>query len=306
LGQHLLLNDNTLWVFVTCSQEARHLDDVVFGIHVLRGRGVSDDRILVFSDHSKVGPHLDPYAIGSFPLSSLAAKLVAVPPHRYAVVVVGGHGHVAGLGPTPSPPSQPILPAHQLFSAIRAIPELVLGIVVLSQCFGGVFNYADALAHPQLVVIGATNLNPSLSMTISIREPIRQVDGSEGLRSWLANIFTAALFSWLRSPTDIDGDGQHTLMDAYKHAGATSNEMLRNAKSGLFVQARTFEKALAETEEELANVTPASDPTGLTGQLLTLRLGAQKQQLAEVLQNLYLHQEPWVLHANLAREACFA
>jgi hypothetical protein len=305
LGQHRLLNDDTLWIFVTCSQEARHLDDVVFGVDVLRARGVANDRILVFCDHSKVAPHLDPYAIPTRPVTSLAAELSSLPAHRHAVVIVGGHGHVAGLGNIPAPPSLPILPAHQLFSAVRGIPGLALGIVILSQCYGGVFNYADALAYPQLVVIGATNLNPSLSMTISIRDPIRQADGSEGLRTWLANIFTVAFFSWLRSPTDIDGDGRNTLMDAYKHAGATSNEMLRSGKSGLFVQARKLEKSVGETEEQLANVAPDVDPTGLTRQLLTLQLGAQRQQLAEVLQNLYLHQEPWVLHANLAREALF-
>lgn len=315
MGQHQLTSGNTLWIFVSCSSDGRHLEDVIFGVATLRKRGVPDERILVFTDHPKVDPHFKPYGIAAHPVDEFEARVRAGPPSEYAIVIVGGHGHIGGLGNAPPPTSATaaVLPPHKLCTALRQLRDLQVGVVVLTQCFGGVYNFVDATTMPPLVVLGATNLNPSLSIKININPPLSQVDGSPGLSSWLANVFSLVFFSWLASPVDIDGDGSLTLMDAYKLAGATSNQLLVNSKVDLFNETRQLETSLQATAAELAAqqklalaVADSPDPAILS-ELLRLQIlcDAQDQQLKQALQKLYLHQEPWVLHANLAREIHF-
>jgi hypothetical protein len=238
---------NTCWLFVSSSTEARHLHDIIFAVNALRKRGTPEKNILVFVDHSAPQLHFGPFDISNvFSLSAFSVELTKMTGYEVAVVTVTGHGHVTGLGEV----GPPALTPTALVAAVRSMPGLQTGIVLLCQCFAGVFNLADARATPPLVLMGATNLNPSVSLTLSLQNPIRKSDGEVGLTTWGANIFMFCFFQWLSAPTDVDGDGKVTIMDAYKYAGAASNEQLRKAKGGAYMDARRRSASFETAQQE--------------------------------------------------------
>jgi len=294
--------DATLWVFLACSQEPRHLYDIVFAASVLRRRGVPDARIWVFVDHARPEPHFEPYGIRNvLPFSQLSQALAGVPASRSAIVVIGGHG--AELGLVPKNAAAPFK-ASALFAAIARIPEVAVGVVLLTQCFGGIFHYTKADGHPALVVMGGANLNLSLSMNIELKTPLLQASGAAGLSSWAANVFAYDFFSWIDEQHDIDGDGALTVMDAFKYAGAKSNIRVRESKVHGFLavqdQAQVFRQALDAYKQAKAKSATASE-------LLVKRMvvEAAYTKLQERIEFLYSSQEPWILNARLACEVTF-
>lgn len=298
-----ITREGTVWVFVACSQEPRHLYDIIFAISVLRERGVPDSRLLVFVDHARPEPYLEPYRIRNvFPFTELSAKLAGAAPSRSALVVIGGHG--AELGLVPKNAAAPFK-ASALYAAIARIPEVQVGVVLLTQCFGGIFHYTKADGRPALVVMGGANLNLSLSMNIELPAPLPLASGEPGLSSWAANVFAYDFFSWIREQHDVDGDGELTVMDAYKYAGAKSNIRVRESKVPGFLsvqdQALIFRQALdAYKQAKVANVAAP--------ELLVKRMvvEAAYTKLQERIEFLYSSQEPWILNARLACEVTFA
>jgi hypothetical protein len=277
---------NTLWIFVACSHEPRHLHDIVFAVDCLRSRGVGDADVLAFVDHPTPEQYLAPYGIKSiFSLGELTPALVAARAREHVFVTVGGHGHVTGVGS-----GSAALTPTALLKAIRSGAGTSHVTLLVTQCYGGIFNLLDATIKPELVTIGATNLNPSLSMTAVLKRPLEQADRTEGISSWSANVFALQFFRWLRQPTDVDGDGEMTLVDAYKHAGASTNELLRSAKAALFLDVNRRGEQLARAQKD---------------QQSPVVLAAIERQLKDALDNLHLHQEPWLLHAALARKIRF-
>jgi hypothetical protein len=273
---------NTLWVFVSCSHEPRHLYDVIFAVDCLRHRGVADAHIRVFVDHPTPGPYLTPYGISAIhSVEEVASKLAATSRYQHVFTTVAGHGSTAGLGPT----AHTVSPT-KLLTDVRSVAGISHATLLVTQCYGGIFNLLDATQKPETVTIGATNLNPSLSAPINM-PPIKQKNGSDGVSSWTANLFMLEFFNWLRAPKDVDGDGRATLVDAYKHAGAATNQHLRAAKAGLFMQVRRLGEEL-ETARKQGK--------------LPVEIDAIELKLNRSLETLHLHQEPWLLHANLARQ----
>jgi hypothetical protein len=294
---------DALWIFVSCSQEPRHLYDIVFAISVLRGRGVPDERVLVFVDHACPEPHFEPYRVRNvFPFAELTSRLARAPRSATALVVIGGHGAELGLVPknAPSP-----FKATALYAAIASIPKVSLGVVLLTQCFGGIFHYTKADGHPALVVMGGANLNLSLSMTIELPKPLLQASGVAGLSSWAANVFGYDFFSWIGDAHDVDGDGALTVMDAFKYAGAKSNIRVRESKVSGFLavqdQSQIFRQALEAYNQAKAMGVVPSD-------LVVKRMvvEAAYTKLQERIEFLYASHEPWILNARLACEVRFA
>jgi len=303
--QFKLTRENTLWVFVVCSHEQRHLEDVIFAVDALRKRGIDDAHWMIFSDHPRLAQHLGPFGMdgSAFQVDELAKRLSSAEPHEHVVLVVGGHGHVTGLGAPPRPPESPILPPFELCSATRSVPGLVCGVIVLSQCYGGVFNFSDAQTEPSLVMLGASNLNPSLSLTTNLVDPIKQRDGTPGLIRWGANAFLLDMFLWVRSPTDVDGDGRLTVMDAFKFAGANSNGRLRGAKLGGFVEAQEKSRRLTTVQEELKAAAGSGDAMAILEKRMALN--AIVTELQAIVEILYTTNEPWLLNAYLAVDLIF-
>lgn len=282
---------NTCWVFLSGSSEARHLHDVVFANDVLRKRGVSAQNILVFTDHPAYQLHLSPYGINNtFPCGDIAKELSQRQGFEFVVVVVTGHGDPSGITVGTGASINPAA----ISAAVRGCPGIKAGIIILGQCFAGLFNYIDAgTSAPPLCVVGATNLNPSLSSLANLSAALKKSDGSDGLQSWVANIFLLHFFSWLHASRDVDGDGRSTLMDAYRHAGVHANTDLRDTKRDLHLRVEPLRTRLVDLTKQ--SMTPATQ----------LQVQAIGQQLAQALESLYLHQEPWILNAYLAMSIQF-
>jgi hypothetical protein len=283
-----LTQAETCWLFVSDSAEPRHLHDIVYAVDVLRHRGVPQANIIVFADGELQATHLKPYGMSDVhPVASLPEVIASLSKATSLVLVSTGHGTEHGIGR-----SGGVLTPHQLVAAIRACPNVTVAAVVLCQCFAGVFNLVDATTEPPLVVIGATNLNMSLSIPLALAHPLKQADGTDGLQRWSANIFMAEFFRWIGKPVDVDGDGWLTLADAYKAAGVSSNHEVRRIKAELFLEAHE----LAEELRALKSST-SSDPRPQSEQL---RAQGLRDLLDQHLQMLHLHQEPWLMNGRLA------
>lgn len=284
----------TAWVFVADSTEPRHIYDVVFAATALRGRGVANANIFVCTDYVGAAQHLDAYDLRNrhslADLDTVIGQLAC----EVVVLVVGGHGNPAGIG------SPLIFSPAALLAKVRAIKGLQAGIVVLTQCFAGVFNYLDARSQPPLVLIGATALNNSISTSITLPKPIPQADGTDGLHEWAANLFSAHFFQWFSARQDVDGDGALTVMDAYKFAGVHSNRQLISIKSRAFVSASTLTQKLMDLARQVDTDKKAGTNT-LDAAMRRLDLDATEKALLNQLNTIYLHQEPWILSADLAR-----
>src|SRR4029077_4787473 len=121
-------------------------------------------------------------------------------------------------------------------------------------------------------------------------------------------------------------------MDAYKFAGVVSNEHLRKLKGSLYIQAREqsssleaakdaalkAEKTAVEARKAAAVAVQAAAPqpeqdealrvaqaATLESKRVKMESDAADKLLQQTLEKLHLHQEPWMLHANLARDVRF-
>src|SRR4051812_6817716 len=107
-----------------------------------------------------------------FPIAGLPKQLPTLKAYDVAVATVTGNGHQTGIGK----PGAGLTP-QQLCDSLRTVPTLKLGVMVLCQCYAGIFNYVDARSAPPLVLIGATNLHLSLSAGLSLKAPITDAAG---------------------------------------------------------------------------------------------------------------------------------
>lgn len=286
-----VIGPNTLWVFASSSHEERHLTDIVFGFTSLISKGVNSSHIRIFVDHPLPDLHLNPYGVDRInDLADLQDQLAAEEGYDNVILIIGGHGSHLGIGEGHSQ----ISPDH-IVAAVRSIQGIGLGVVVLTQCYAGIFNYLDALEAPQLVIIGATNLNPSVSAEIKLPRAMPMEDGSTGKDQWSANIFALGFFAWLANPSDLDGDGATNLVDAYKYAGVFANEQLRANKCSAYQGAQELSRELRSAESLAASGDPQQ-----------FDIDAIRTALDQKLNFLYVHQESWLLNANLAREILFA
>lgn len=279
---------NTTWLFISSSEEERHLLDIVFGYQTLISIGVDPSKIWIFVDHPLPDIHLNPYGnLRIHTLEDIRADAIQVASTENVVLIVGGHGSYQGLG-------SGHLTADQMIKWVRSIPNIELGVIILTQCYAGIFNFLDALSIPKLVFICATNLHPSVSIPIRLPNAMPLADGSGGNDAWSANIFSLGFFHWLRRPLDIDGDGATNLLDAYKFSGVFSTEELRSNKCHTYQRIQQLYEELRD-RERIAESDVA----------IQFDMDAIRTRLQQELVFLNIHQEPWLLHANLAREVVF-
>lgn len=284
------IDNSSLWLFLCSSAEPRHFSDIIFGVNALKIKGVPSENIKVLVDDPAADLYLTPYGVSNvFQLSSAISILAALTGYSSVVAIVGGHGSLDGIGRPPF-----VLPASPLIDAIRSIPEIAFGVVILTQCFGGVFNYLAANTQPELAFVGATTLHPSLSLGISLKTPITSSDPSISLKNWSANIFGYTFFEWLLSPKDVDGDNAISLVDAFKYSGKVSNDYLRDVKIQLFERCQDLSRRLHDARHSVQ-----------LGNLQQFEVDAIGRQLQEALNLLHISQDPWILHANLARKIIF-
>lgn len=254
---------NTTWLLIAHACEPRHWDDLAYVQMKLREAGHPPGKIHFFAD---------PPFPASDTSNLLGAPIPGVPVSDVCVVIVSGHGSARGLGPiTPT----------QLTQVARA-HGTSLGVLVLGQCYAGIFNPIDCKTEPPLVCMGATNLDVSLSIPCKV-----EVNGQ--VVSWTANMFVARISEWFAKPVDTDGDGKLTLADAYKYAGATSAESLAHTKGRDFYLAT---KLAADLKERL------ECPVDLPHENLEREM--LERDLSSTLGAINSSQTPWLINAHLA------
>ena len=209
------------------------------------------------------------------------------------MLFVTGHGDHKGIDAV-----TPITP-HKLVTSLKKANRLEQAIVYLGQCFAGVFNYVKAgrsspsdRADTNIILIGATNLQESVSLPTSEQFPTQSKP-----TSWSANLFLLNVFKWLSSPIDIDGDGLHTIMDSYKYAGVHSNLISKNNK----IQ-RLYEILNAYGELKVAEAAK-NQKTG------DISLDAKNELVYKAIEQKFInnsniqniHQESWILNSRPAQ-----
>lgn len=282
-----ITSSNCTWVFIAGSADPRHIDDVVWGIHVLESRGVPQSKMIVYSDHPTLGVFLKEFP--NVLLRSLGEIFQSYPNDvktNHVVVVGTGHGTSLGI---PVQGSETIAPAP-LVNLLKSAASLETVTLVLTQCYAGIFNYLNIRGQPWLTVIGSTNLHLSISSRVEFIYPKKTNDGVRRVSlSWDANIFMLRFFQWFDKPIDIDGDGKLSLLDCYRFAGSVSNDQMRAGRDQL-------RKILEMTKKALADLDASKDLDGS-------RRRALEKDLADINASP-LHsniQEAWILHPDLAR-----
>ncbi|MCF5724982.1 hypothetical protein [Pseudomonas syringae] len=288
---HAIDSSNTCWVFVSDSTEARHSYDVIHAISVLRDKGVSNNAIRFFTDDPQAIQYTTAYNCPNpISISNFDPELAALTGFDYLFITFTGHGGIQGVG-------HPVkISSHSLVTAARSPAKLKLVVIALTQCFAGTFNYIDARTEPRIIMFGAANLSTSLSTPMSVGLPIQGQAPGLSLKKWSANSFMLYLFRWILNPKDIDGDGQMTLLDAYKYSGSSASGAIIDVKPAIFMQAQMY----AEQSRQLAiGIQNGVIPDDAQAKLLAATL---RTELSQQVSLLHASQEPWLLHADLARQ----
>lgn len=135
--------------------------------------------------------------------------------------------------------------------------------------------------------MGATKLGTSLSApsTCTVSEI-----------TWPANKFLKHFFDWLANKVDVDGDGQVTLLDAYRSAGVMTMDSVLEAK-----KACTW--AFAEMQVEIEAILHAIAAAGrLLSEIEKVDLVTRYKAADQKLEIMHTQQEPWILNPDRARE----
>lgn len=245
---------NTHWALVcgilSDSSPERFLIDTYYAYLALLQMGVPDANIDVIIEPipATLSPIITTFSTTkSFKAMAEFDDVVLNNPLENLMIVLNGHGSIEGLDSTNN------LKPYPLTSMIHARDNLKYCAVIFGQCFAGIYNYTDLIKRnsegknektPVVCFIGASHLNSSISGTATL---------SGGFR-WVANIFLFYFFDWLIIQKDIDGDGQSTLMDAFKYAGARASGHLISLKTDSSSLVRELSKALDKIEEELTEL----------------------------------------------------
>jgi BASS family bile acid:Na+ symporter len=142
----------------------------------------------------------------------------------------------------------------------------------------------------KFVIIGSSTFYPTISASIQLNSPLTTTTGAIGLTQWQANLYQFSLFQWLSKPQDIDGDGEVTLIDAYKFAGVVTIERIQEVWINSF-------SSLRSRQDELAAAEAKGEPQVV--------LDAFRVTIRQIVSVLYNIQEPWLLHARLASQIGF-
>lgn len=280
------------WVFISASnQEHRHLLDIIWAVQCLKQRGIQDDQILIFQDNPNFSAHMEPFNLEMkvFPIDNFQNMVGAIKQKRFCYFVFTGHGSPEGVHSGEKTYSPTFF-----LRVMRTIVGLERGFLIVGQCFGGIFDNLEVFTAPEIGIIGATKLHNSISNSwpLSIRK-IEMIDkDGNKVPPWGANIFLFHFFSWIKSPVDIDGDNQLTLLDAYKYAGALTHSDLAELK---FIAVLDIKEKLKWAQAQLQ--AHHKGDVALTEMEYSTAVTVARQESMI----LYSHQESWLLHAHLVR-----
>lgn len=208
------ISEGSKFIFIITSSgylEDRFVYDVNFGINILKGRGLADEDIIIVTDTAKevLVAKCGNLADIAFSTSSSLDFVIENAICENLFVISCCHGSMSGIDATPAIKPQFINQALKNNHHAKNI------LLFLGQCYAGIFNFMDVRDdNKRIVYIGATDIDTSLSY---------RLDGC----GWVANISVFALFKWLESPVDIDGDGACSITDLYKYVAYYTNNVTR-------------------------------------------------------------------------------
>jgi hypothetical protein len=304
----------TRWLLVSpapVESEERHVWDLAFGLLCLENAGIQTADIELFVDgpaanYNHILPHATPNAYTLQDTSSLDARISAATGHENLVLIFTGHGSADGVA------ARHVIKPFPLAERVKNAPGLKFGVIVLGQCYAGIFNHINAKPklgpdkkplEAELVLIGATNLCESLSI------PINETFLNGHRQSWKANIFLAMIFNWLRNPIDVDGDTKNTVMDAFKFAGARSNDQNRAAKTRGFTDVLKLYEDLTRINQIIGDQLVADNTGALALPTRGLQLLLQKSSIQRMIDDhvdiRLIHPEPWILNSWTAQDLHF-
>lgn len=287
-----LLSSEVHWLFLTGSSEERFLNDICFGIQSLLSKGVSPEKIKVVADINTpliaglivpvdLPDDIELFETASF--DSLVLKLNS----KYLVIIVTGHGNSSGIAL-----HNGNISPNSLISILRKSTSLEKTLIVLGQCFAGIFNYLEAKKvdnlsgkpiFPEICFLGATNLDVSVSALVDISKGNITKD-FQCNQSWIANVFLFYFFQYIVNPLDIDGDGKFTVTDSYKYAGIETNSHLMSRRiPNLFHAIKTITSEMIKSSDTQK---------------------WKKQSLIDLENTLIIalvNQNPWILNAHFSR-----
>jgi hypothetical protein len=305
-----LKDPKTKYILVSPSEhnsEDRHIMDVTWGIYCLEQSGIQPSQIIVIVDHSNhthVQAILKRATTHSYTIKSsidLYPEISNSDEFENLVIFFTGHGNEKGI------PGRILITPYGLTSTIKNASSRKKCIVFLGQCFAGIFNHVDirtsttASQQTEVVITGATNLFESLSSQLS------ETFLNNLTIPWVANTFLSFIFSWLRNPIDIDGDGSATIMDAFKFAGALSNSRNNNAKRQTLLDTLFIYDNLKIINQEIGRLTTLPRTPATISQLnsLLLQQATLKSQIDNISKLGYIHQEPWILNSFVAQSCIY-
>lgn len=269
------ISEGSKFIFIATSSghlEDRFLYDVNYGIETLKNQGVADKDIIVITDTAKnaLVAKCANMANVDFFTSSMIESVIENAECDNLFVVSSCHGSINGIDS-----ALPIKP-FPFNQAIKNNKYTKNVLVFLGQCYAGIFNFIDVRdERKNIVYIGATDIDASLSCMLT------------GC-GWVANISVFALFKWLESPSDVDGDGVYSITDLYKYVSFFTNSITKEIEK---IQTSHLIDASVrlKIEEERASVSGCS----LLSQIA--------KDAIEVIKNYnILHQNTWMLNAIAA------
>jgi hypothetical protein len=178
------------------SDEDRFLDDISFGVECLLYRNVPVDNILIFVDQPSGSNFLSAYNFPKGIEARPTAKLYDIVTAKKVgnlIIVVTGHGEHLGIS------ALPLIKPSDLLVTIKNMSDIRSSLIVLGQCFAGIFNYLEARSRdpetgvvqvPEVCLVGATELTFSVSSYIDLSTAPDSFNSFTACnKQWQANLF---------------------------------------------------------------------------------------------------------------------
>ena len=267
----------TGWYFFSGSLQDSHLNDIKIGIHAAIHSQFDPKNIHVFlplkeaadlNQLQTIFSNINLHDVDNF--ESIIENHVI----ERLFVVVTGHGSPNGISISLDP-AKYISPTN-FVSVLSKITNLNQCIIVLGQCFSGIFNYIDLPTTPSFAILGATNLDSSLND-----------EASEDLKLYV-NVYLFYFFYWFFDPVDIDGDGKFSVLYAYKYAGCMTVKKLHAFRYKMYTDIDCIKDAIDKIKRSKTKDSFSEE--------------ALRSKIRKNLEYIHSIQTPWISNHILAQQ----
>ena len=217
---------NSKWFLYTGSHEARHQLDLLHLNFQLINSGWQQQNIYHFIEPLPFGN--TEYVRSGFPITTTSninlLPQLTTSDTEVAVIVFSGHGNYEGVCYAGG---ASCVKGYDLIQTLQSAPNINSSIIINGACHSGAFKYLDVLTGKPLCILGATNFEISYSA---------ETESVLGFfeRRFESNLFLRLFSDWIVTKSDVDGDGNFTLIDAFRWSAIRTVNNLRHAKADNF------------------------------------------------------------------------